>query len=169
MTETKTPINYQVESDRDIAGRIGRAWREIRRGFANNALRDLIFEGEEYSIEPGQFDTLEQLVMHQSIRMGDLADVLHVDPSTATRAVQRLIKDGLAEKVSHSGDGRVVYVAPTQRGLDIHRWVTQRRGEVVMNVVSELSDDRRKEITLALEEFAGALENAVTRLLHDKR
>ena len=169
MAETKTPLDYKVESERQMAGRIARAWREIRRGFANNALRELIFEGEEYSIEAGQFDTLEQLVLHESIRMGDLADVLRVDPSTATRAVQRLIKDGLAEKVSHSGDGRVVYVAPTKRGHDLFKWVVARRSDVVMNVVGELSDDRREGIAVALEEFAVALDNAVSRLLHDKR
>lgn len=169
MTETKTPVDYQIEAQRDLATRIARAWREIRRGFANNALRELIFEGEEYSIEAGQFDTLEQLVRHESIRMGDLADVLRIDPSTATRAVQRLIKDGLAQKVSHEGDGRAVYVAPTQRGHDLFLWVVARRRDVVMNVVSELSDDRREEVAAALEEFAGALETVVSRLLAGKK
>ena len=162
-------MNFQVEVDRDVSGRIARAWREIRRGFANNALRELIFEGDEYSIEAGQFDTLEQLVMHESIRMGDLADVLRIDPSTATRAVQRLMKDGLAEKISHSGDGRVVYVAPTARGRDLFQWVANRRRDVVASVVSELTDARREEIAGALEEFAGALENAVSRLLQSKQ
>ena len=169
MQETKTPIDYQVEANRDVAGRIGRAWREIRRGFANNALRELIFEDEEHSIEAGKFDTLEQLVLHESIRMGDLADVLRIDPSTATRAVARLIKDGLAEKVSHSGDGRVVYVAPTGKGHDLYQWVVKRRRDVIANVVGELSEDRRQEIAVALEEFAGALQNAVSRLLASKK
>lgn len=169
MTETKTPVDYLVEANRDVSGRIARAWREIRRGFANNALRELIFEDDEHSIEAGQFDTLEQLVMHESIRMGDLADVLRIDPSTATRAVQRLMKDGLAAKVSHSGDGRVVFVAPTEKGLELYHWVTKRRAAVVTSVIGELSEDRREEIAGALEEFAGALENAVSRLLADKK
>lgn len=169
MATQPTPVDYQVEKDREVSGRIARAWREIRRGFANNVLTELIFEGEEFSIEPGQFDTLEKLVMHESIRMGDLADALRIDPSTATRAVQRLIKDGLAEKVSHSGDGRVVYVAPTKRGTDVYHWVVARRREVVSSVVSELSVDRRDEVAEALEEFSLALDKVVARLLASRR
>ena len=169
MTTTPTPVDYQVEKDREVSSRIARAWREIRRGFANNTVSELIFEGEEFSIEPGQFDTLEKLIMHESIRMGDLADSLRIDPSTATRAVQRLMKDGLAEKVSHSGDGRVVYVAPTKRGIDVYHWVVARRREVVQSVVNELSADRREEIAVALEEFGVALDKVVARLLSSRR
>ena len=55
----KKPIDPSVESDRDLATRIAFAWRELRRGAANNAVREIIFEGDDYSIEPGQFDTLE--------------------------------------------------------------------------------------------------------------
>ena len=73
MREVKKPIDPSVESDRDLATRIAFAWRALRRGAANNAVREIIFEGDDYSIEPGQFDTLEQLVLHGSISMGNLA------------------------------------------------------------------------------------------------
>jgi DNA-binding MarR family transcriptional regulator len=144
--------------------RIALAWREVRRGAANNAMRELIFEGEDYSIEPGQFDTLEQLVMHGSVSMGNLAESLRVDPSTATRAIQRLIKDGLAEKVSHDGDGRVVFVAPSERGRMIYGKVTDRRRTLLFAVVEQFEPEERENIASALEKFATALGLAVADL-----
>lgn len=166
---TGTPVDLSVDANRQLAGRLGWAWRDIRRGYANNAMRELIFEDDSYSIEPGQLDTLEQLVLHESIRMGDLADALRIDPSTATRAVQRLIKDGLAEKVNHDGDGRVVFVAPTERGGEVYRLVMERRRNVVLAVMSEISEERRESVTHALEEFNAALDKAVAKLLRAKR
>lgn len=174
MAETSTPsgtgapVDLHVDANRQIAGRLGWVWKEIRRGYANNAMRELIFESDKFSIEPGQFDTLEQLVFHESIRMGDLADALRIDPSTATRAVQRLIKDGLAEKMTHEGDGRVVFVGPTAHGQELYRWVVERRRNVVLAVMEELPENRRAEVVNALEEFSGAIDKAVGRLLRDK-
>ena len=103
MTEqTKTDIDFAVDLNRETAMRIGKVWREIRRGAANSKLRGIIFENSEFSIDPGQFDSLERIVMNEVIRMGDLADSMHVDPSTATRAVQRLIKDRKSTRLNSS-------------------------------------------------------------------
>ena len=62
------------------------------------ALRDHLFGAGEDALEPGQVDTLDLLVQQPAWRMTDLADALRVDPSTATRAVQRLVRAGLAER-----------------------------------------------------------------------
>lgn len=166
---TQASVDLTVDANRQLTARLAHAWRDLRRGYANNALRELIFEGDGYSIEPGQLDTLEQLVYHESIRMGDLADVLRIDPSTATRAVQRLIKDGLAEKVSHAGDGRVVFVGPTEHGREVYLKVVERRRLVVTGVMNEISEERRGIVADALDEFNAAVETAVARILREKR
>ena len=43
MTNTKTQADPTSDLDREIAGRIGRAWREIRRGATASQARDAIF------------------------------------------------------------------------------------------------------------------------------
>ena len=162
--ETKTDIDFAVEQNRETAMRIGKVWREIRRGAANNKLRGLIFENEEFNIDPGQFDTLERVVMHETIRMGDLADSMHIDPSTATRAVQRLIKDGLAQRVEHDGDGRVVVIAPTELGRRVFDSVVERRKQMVVRVMEQFSQDERLVLADMLERFSEALGVAVADL-----
>jgi hypothetical protein len=58
MTNTKTQADPTSDLDREIAGRIGRAWREIRRGATASQARDAIFGIGGSAIEPGQMDAL---------------------------------------------------------------------------------------------------------------
>ncbi|MBJ7490809.1 MAG: hypothetical protein JHC59_05690, partial [Ilumatobacteraceae bacterium] len=62
MTTIKTPADQANDLDLEIAGRIGRAWREIRRGATASSVRDAIFGVGGSAIEPGQMDALELLV-----------------------------------------------------------------------------------------------------------
>jgi DNA-binding MarR family transcriptional regulator len=82
------------EEERELSQRIAAAWKELRRGAAMAAGRDHLFGAGADALEPGQFDTLELLVQRDGWRMSEMADALRVDPSTATRAVQRLLKTG---------------------------------------------------------------------------
>src|SRR4051794_19719370 len=106
-TTRRTVVDLCSPHDVDVAIRIGGAWRNLRRGASNAGLRDYFFGGEPEPLDSGQIDTLDTLVQRPSWRMSDLAEALHVDPSTATRAVQRLLKPALAERTGGSDDGRV--------------------------------------------------------------
>lgn len=162
--DTKTSIDFGVDLNRETANRIGKVWREIRRGAANSKLRGLIFENEDFTIDPGQFDTLERIVMHGTIRMGDLADSMSIDPSTATRAVQRLIKDGLAQRVTHDGDGRVVVIEPTELGRQVFASVVEKRKLMLVAVMEQFSAEERLVLADMLERFNDALGKAVADL-----
>jgi DNA-binding MarR family transcriptional regulator len=96
--------------------------------------------------------------------MCDLATALHIDPSTATRAIQRLIPDGLAERVVHDGDGRVVKVRVTQVGRDRHADIAARRLTVLSHVLAEYSPDERIQVADLFERFVVALDNTDAEL-----
>lgn len=160
MANPSTSPSSDVDPVRDLEliGRLGRAWRQLRRGAATGAVRDLIYGTGDDSIEPGQMDALDVLVAVESYRMGDLADALNIEPSTATRAVQRLIKDGLAEHVSHIGDARVVYVAATERGRALHALVAERRRRMLAMVLNEFDSAERDGVVEYMERFVAAIE-----------
>jgi DNA-binding MarR family transcriptional regulator len=166
MTTIKTPADQANDLDIEIAGRIGRAWREIRRGSTASDARDAIFGVGGSSIEPGQMDALELLVVVESCRMGDLAEYLRIDPSTATRAVQRLIKDNLAERVQHAGDGRVVAIAVTERGRRIHGEVNDRRRAILFAVMNEFNPEERFALADLMERFTLSVDAAIKAKKH---
>lgn len=166
MGNIQTPTNLPSAADLEVAGRIGRAWREIRRGATAGDVRDAIFGIGGSAIEPGQMDALELLVVVDSCRMGDLAEYLRIDPSTATRAVQRLIKDNLAERVQHGGDGRVVAIAATERGRRIHGEVNQRRRDILLTVMTHFESDERFVLADLLERFTIAVDETIKAKKH---
>jgi DNA-binding MarR family transcriptional regulator len=142
-----------------LAGRIGWAWKELRRGAAMGILRDHLFGQGEDALEPGQFDTLDLLVRQEAWRMSDLADALRVDPSTATRAVQRLLKEGLAERRSSMEDGRVVMVTASPAGRARHAAIGERRKDVLMTMVTEFDPEERAQLADLMERLVAALDH----------
>lgn len=161
MADIQTHKKLTNDLDLEVAGRVGRAWREIRRGATAGDVRDVIYGVGGSAIEPGQMDALDLLVTVDSCRMGDLADHLRIDPSTATRAVQRLIKDNLVERVEHGGDGRIVAIAATERGRRIHGEVQARRRDFILTVLDQFPDDERFLLAEFLERFTHAVDETV--------
>ena len=147
------------EEERELTQRIGAAWKELRRGAAMAAVRDHLFGAGADALEPGQFDTLELLVQRDGWRMSELADALRVDPSTATRAVQRLLKTGLAERRPYREDGRVVMVSATATGRDRYEAIATCRRTFMEQVLRSFSADERQQLVSLLDRLVAASDD----------
>lgn len=158
MPPSTSPLADPVAT-RELAVRIGRAWRELRRGASTARLRDFLYTVDGDHVEQGQVDTLDVLARRPTWRMSDLADELRVEPSTATRAVQRLERDGLARRRPSVDDGRVVEVEITDAGLAVHRTVSARRVELMTHIMGSFSADELDELADLLERFVGAVDD----------
>lgn len=141
--------------------RIGTAWRELRRGAAMGSLRGYMFGDGNELLEPGQWDTLDLLVKRDTWRMSELADGLRVDPSTATRAVQRLLRTGLAERHSCADDGRVVLVSATTEGRRRHDAIAGHRMTLMRAVLDAFSDDEQHQLAELLERMVTSIDRFV--------
>jgi len=163
-TSKRIPVDLSSPHDYDLAVRIGTAWRNLRRGASNGSLRDYVLGGEPEPLDSGQMDTLDVLLQRKSWRMSDLAEALHVDPSTATRAVQRLLKPGLAVRGTATDDGRVVMVCATEEGRLLHERISQRRGFVIAEMMSAFTAAERIELADLMTRFVHALDELVKQL-----
>jgi DNA-binding MarR family transcriptional regulator len=152
-----------VESDN--AFRIALAWRELRRGGSAAALRDYFFGDADDALDPGQMDTLDLLLARRGgWRMSELAEALRVDPSTATRAVQRLVNDGLAERRPSDEDGRVVMVHPSAEGKRRHAAVAKRRITAMSRLLAAFDADERAQLATLMGRLVDALDELVVEL-----
>ena len=148
-------------SDLAVLFRIGAAWRELRRGASMQAFRPIVYgEGDE-ALDLGQVDALDMLVFHGSVRMGDLAEALRVDASTATRAVNRLVDAGLASRERSDGDGRVMVVVLTEHGKEVHRAMMLRRRDALEGILADLNPKERQQLATLLERFIAGLDSYV--------
>lgn len=160
-TPRPTPIDFDDPYQREVALRVGRAWRDIRRGASMSALVDYFFGTGDDALESGQMDTLDVLVQQDAWRMGDLAEALRVDPSTATRAVQRLERFGYATRCTNPDDKRVVLVSVTDAGRIRHAAAQTRRLDALRAIMEEFDTKERQQLAAFLERFVHALDDFV--------
>ncbi|MEK7426920.1 MAG: MarR family transcriptional regulator [Actinomycetota bacterium] len=161
---SQNPVDLNDPDQLQLAVRIGLAWIELRRGAAMSALRDHLFGTGNDALEQGQMDTLDLLAQQKSMRMSELADALRVDPSTATRAVQRLVNVGLATRMSCDDAGRVVMVAISPAGRDRHSDVDDRRRQLMTHLLGSFAPDERQQLAEMLERFIRTVDVFVTQL-----
>lgn len=161
MSKPLAHVDLTQPSDLDAANRVGHAWRLLRRGPSAILIRDYLFGTGDDALDAGQMDTLDVLVRRPSWRMSELAEALHVDPSTATRAVQRLAKVDLADRGAGHMDGRVVTVAATAAGRARHSDISRRRSRVISRLLSAFEPEERTALADLMTRFVEELDVAV--------
>ena len=158
-------VDFSDPAQVEIAYRVAIAWRELRRGAAAQRLRGFFIGNDETALDQGQMDTLDVLVTRKRWRMSDLAEALRVDPSTATRAVGRLISVGLAERSTCGDDGRVVQVAASRSGRNRHRAISKRRAIALSRLLGAFDPDERVLLAALMDRFVGAIDDLATDLV----
>ena len=145
-----------MEEDNELASRIGLAWRELRRGASMGILQGLL-QGET-GLDLGQLDTLEHLVHGEGFRMSELADAMRVDASTATRAVQRLVDAGFAERSPDPADARCVLVRATRLGVDRYEELATSRRASMVEMIAGMSLTDRRNLAEGMERLVASLD-----------
>ncbi|WP_083915098.1 MarR family winged helix-turn-helix transcriptional regulator [Ilumatobacter nonamiensis] len=162
MASGDQPIDLTDPVDADHAGRIGRAWIELRRGAWTQELRCYLV-GHDQPLEPGQMDALD-LLEREDRTMKQLAERMRIDPSSATRAVHRLVTDGLAVRAPAPDDGRVVMVQISEQGRTRHAEVAARRAHAMSLILGEFTAEERSDLADLLDRFVQSLDATVDRL-----
>jgi DNA-binding MarR family transcriptional regulator len=108
------------------------------------------------SITLAQFRLLVALSIRGAVNLSMLADQLGVNPSTATRMIDRLIASGLVSRETNPASRREVVVTLTEAGAVAVRQVTTWRRKEIARVVGRMPVEQRHGLVEALEAFADA-------------
>jgi DNA-binding MarR family transcriptional regulator len=90
----------------------------------------------------------------------DVAGALGVNPSSATRLIDRLVRAGLVRRQRSRADRRSYLVALSPKGRDLVAEVTQRRREEFERLLSSLPADQHEPVISALHAIADAAGEA---------
>lgn len=157
-----------MASDDTSTRRIALAWRELRRGASGAALRRHLLGPDGPALEQAQLDALEILASDPGgWRMSDFADAMRIDPSTATRAVNRLERLGLAEREAGAEDRRVVVAHATATGRRMIHRVTKLRALGMERALEPFDEDERQQLAQYLERFVGSIDRLVDELARE--
>lgn len=145
--------------------RIALAWRELRRGASGAQLRRRLLGPGGPTLEQAQTDALEVLAAApDGLPMSEFADAMRVDPSTATRAVDRLERLGLAERTQSEGDRRFVRARVTTEGARTMGHITKARAAGMERLLAEFDEREREEFADYLDRFVDSIDRLVTEL-----
>ena len=114
----------------------------------------------ELGLAPGQELLLLQLWDRDRCSQADLVERLGLDPSTVTKMLQRLERDGWVGREPSPSDRRVMVVTLTAAGRDLQGAVTTLWSELEGETVKTLTPDEREEFLRLLRKVEGGLRAA---------
>jgi DNA-binding MarR family transcriptional regulator len=128
---------------------VTRRW--LRSGRRQRLQHDVYsIRGVELSL--AQIDALESIALGD-IRMHELAESLHIDPSTATRTVAPLVDLGLVEREMDPVNRRYVLLRCTTVGRSTASRISKRRRQLMEQVLEPMAPNRRLLLAELLEEW----------------
>lgn len=110
---------------------------------------------------------LKTLVVLGPSRSSELAAAVYSDPSTISRQVAALVRDGLVERRADPEDGRASVLVPTERGLALLEEQRKRLGLALARVVRQWEPEDVSRFLELLERFVADHERALPMLMDE--
>lgn len=134
--------------------RFARALQTVFRGLHRQS-RERARNGE---ITPQQAEALQAIAERGAVSTTALAVLLGIDPSTASRNLAGLERDGFIARKKASGDGRQTDVRLTARGKRVAETVGTTASQAHVALYDRLARTDRARVVEALEALAALLE-----------
>ena len=118
------------------------------------AIADSTVEHATGQLTLTQFRALRVVSERTPVTMSRVAGELAMNPSTVTRACDRLTSLELLQRAPNPLNRRETLLAPTAKGRQLVGQVDEDRGRVLAGVLDRLDDDVRASVLTAFADFA---------------
>ena len=98
----------------------------------------------------------------RAAHMADISRQLNINPSTATRRVNRLLADGLVSKDTAPDDDRRYDLRLTEGGRALLDWMDERLYDAVQKTYEPVTEEELQTVYRYLEKCIGQLEKLVS-------
>lgn len=153
--------------DVDLRRRVGRAWRQIRRGASAIRIKDLFYGSGDDILDLALADALAVICAQGPMRMGELAEALQITPASTTRAVSCLADKGYVERVKAVDDHRSIMVSPTPSGQERFEVFNAKIQSGLSEILAEFDPAEQELLVEYLERFVRSVDRMVERHVHD--
>lgn len=112
-----------------------------------------------YSLSLSQLISLQELE-HKTLTVGDLAELLLLEKSTASRLVDGLVKGGFVSRELNEGNRREVLVSLTEKGEKALHAVREQSVDFFSSLLDTMSEEEQEQVFRGFQRMTGAmLEN----------
>jgi DNA-binding MarR family transcriptional regulator len=129
---------------------------QLRPGYRGRVLAAL-----DHPIELGALRTLRVVERRgeDATCVGDVAEVLAIDPSTASRAVDRCVAAGWLERTPSRADRRRTELTLSATGRVVLATVTASRRELLAEVTGDWAEGDLAQLTVLLDRLVAAFDD----------
>jgi DNA-binding MarR family transcriptional regulator len=110
---------------------------------------------------------IKTLVVLGPSRSSALATAVHSDPSTVSRQIATLVRDGLVERRADPEDGRASVLAPTEAGLKLLEEQRKRIGLALARIVRQWAPEDVDTFLDLLDRFVADHERNLPEMINE--
>jgi len=152
-----------LDSDFESLGRLDQldeALLGVRRVFVRPGYRRRLLQGVSLEVNLGTLRLLRAIEGSDSApSVGDAAEALTIDPSTASRLVDGAAEVGLVERRSCSDDRRSRRLYLTAKGQAVLQEITARRRQLLAQVTAGWDTDELERLSSILSRLRAAFDD----------
>jgi len=112
----------------------------------------------EHEVEWTSQVLLSCVVNEGPLRASALAGLVDSDPSTVSRQIAQLVRDGYVERRADQADGRASLLVATEKGTAAHREHRRMRNERYRRMLTEWSERDVRKFTALVRRFTADFE-----------
>lgn len=158
---TAHPEPSTVAGDDVVA--VAESVARLVRAFGRNRVRMLA--AAAHDVEWSAHILLKCLANEGPLRLSTVAEHVHADPSTVSRQVAALVKEGLVERRADPEDGRATLLVLTERADAVLRAHDKTRNDYFADMLADWSERELRQFAGLLGRFTHDYEAATTEWL----
>ncbi|WP_097026817.1 MarR family winged helix-turn-helix transcriptional regulator [Clostridium peptidivorans] len=114
---------------------------------------------KELNLQKGQYIFLTRVCENPGINQVDLSNLLKVDKTTTTKAIQKLIAAGYINKNRDDIDKRMWRLYPEEKGLEIYTLVIQEENRNIEICFSNFTEEEKESMYQLVKKMRKNIEN----------
>lgn len=127
---------------------------------------------KDINLQRGQFIFLLRICENEGINLIELSNLMKIDKTTSTKAVQKLINEGYLEKREDFSDRRVWRVYPTLKGQETYKHISNEEEKSSEVYYKNFSEKEKEDLVILLEKMRKNVEitwNEVKKSKYSKK
>jgi DNA-binding MarR family transcriptional regulator len=100
-----------------------------------------------------QSEVIRVLEQWQPISLKDLGSLLICETGSPSRLIERMVEDGLVDKVVNPSDARFVWLQLTEKGMSKAKQIMEFEEKLYVDLESLVSNDEMTSVSSALEKM----------------
>ena len=116
-----------------------------------------------------QCHVLVEIGRHNSLSVNDLAQLLNLDKSSVSKTVDKLVNNGLLNRVPSPEDRRYVVLTLSQEGQAAYGDIETRMDSHFEKILQAIPAEKREQVIESLDLFTTALKNVQQDTPSEKR